>query len=153
MISRFGLILTFVFLISSAFTVKAEQTLSAPQACTPINPTQALEFEWREDAIYNLGSRTLWVVCPLTRAVNDIDYIVANMVFNLANSSQEMICYLREISQFGVTLTTVTRSEFLPSGQAGPLTYGATPVKEPGSTFSLTCSLPPSTGLGGIYTY
>lgn len=126
----------------------ASNVLVGGQQCAAINPRQSLFMEWRENGIFNRDpDRPLFVACPLLRLQEDTSFFGAVGLINDTDLAQDVRCVFREVSPDGLVLAGYPRDVPL-----APLGTGAAVVEDASvmaddSFFSVTCRLPPDTGV------
>jgi hypothetical protein len=129
---------------------------SSPQVCAAVNQDQAFSFEWRENGIFNRDeTKSLWMVCPTTRGVSDSKnarYDVGLRVHNQAEASTDITCVMREISNNSGIAQSQVRTLSVDANRTSAMKWQRVkPLAPKGeSSFTLTCKLPPNTGLGNI---
>lgn len=122
-----------------------------PQACAPSNDSLASNFQYAPWGILNTSaSTTLFLHCPMTTSqLLEIDLGI--IVFNGANFPQEVTCVLREVDPDLTLVRSITRKTVLDPETFQSQTWFDLSAQELLNTFTISCKLPPFTGLGNSY--
>lgn len=125
----------------------AMNLVTGPQHCHPINPRQAEAFEFRENGLINRDNRVLFITCSAFRSQADIDAQILIRVVNVSSFSETIECVFREIDLGFNQVRAIVRSATLSSGISTGLSIQQRMVST-NHYYSVTCRLPPNTGIG-----
>jgi len=139
-------------LLCIAGTTRAQVliVLEGAQKCAAVTPSQSNFFEWRDNALFNRDpNRALFAVCGYINNFDDLEFNGGARFVNTALTTETVECTWREIDLAGNKVQRVTDTiTMVPSFSLGGGTDRRFNRSVPqGSYWSMTCLLPPDTGI------
>ena len=133
-------------------------TVSGGQKCQPVNERQAEYFERREDGIWNVSPRkSFWVICPIDLPYVPIETVCPSLaVSNRSEVTAEVNCVFREFGWDGSELQAIANGPALIESGATHFVNAywwdcRIPTARSDSTWSISCLMPPNTGVRRVY--